>query len=293
MSGRRVFKRLHEEKHEAERPVLVINSDEVHYWKIAPGKQAVLWDQCMAESFICMGWGSHNSQGWTFAKVIKPNDRIVANKGKSLVLGIGTVTGPCHYDPTERPYFTKGCFLIPVKWDDTRPRRIVKEESWFRTLRKLTPAKFKEIVEILPPLPDDGGTPPELPAPPFIDGGVFGGTPEQNRLVEQNAIKHVTAKYEQDGWKVKSIEKENRGYDLFCTRKGQEAHVEVKGTSGDTPTFIITANEVRAAREDTAFRLCVVLNARTKNRICREFTGRQFQSQFGLTPLQFMANIVS
>jgi len=61
-----------------------------------------------------------------------------------------------------------------------------------------------------------------------------------------------------EGWAVGSIEAERCGYDLRCTQGDQERHMELKGTPGDQPAFIFTAQELRCANEDKAFELWVV-----------------------------------
>jgi len=78
-------------------------------------------------------------QLWKFAN-IKEGDRIIANRGTSLVLGIGTVVGP--------PYFVHGKRFghrLPVKWDDLQPRP-VRELGWRRTLIELNREKFESIL---------------------------------------------------------------------------------------------------------------------------------------------------
>jgi 5-methylcytosine-specific restriction enzyme B len=117
------------------------------YWKIAPGENAWNWDACREGGFIAIGWeemgdvsnlskSQFNSkrddllkehpdwnkiaveQVWKFAH-IKEGDRIIANKGITEVLGIGTTTGPY--------YFVEGLrhgHRIPVEWEDLAPRRI-------------------------------------------------------------------------------------------------------------------------------------------------------------------------
>jgi 5-methylcytosine-specific restriction protein B len=90
-------------------------------WKIAPGDDAWQWDECRNDKFIAVGWDDFGDlsgidhsefdkrcemllpenpqwtkigceQLWRFSQ-IKSGDRIVANRGTTEVLGIGTVTG--------------------------------------------------------------------------------------------------------------------------------------------------------------------------------------------------------
>ncbi len=140
----------------------------IHYWKIAPGEDAWQWEDCRDKGFIAMGWEEIGDisrlsksefeskrikldsryegwskvgleQLWKFAH-IKEGDRIVANRGTTLVLGIGTVVGPYYFVHDE-----EFGHRLPVKWDDLRPR-LVKEPGWRRTLIELDLEKFERIL---------------------------------------------------------------------------------------------------------------------------------------------------
>jgi len=94
------------------------------------------------------------------------------------------------------------------------------------------------------------------------EGGVAGfGCTGVNREVERAAIKFVTARYQQEGWQVVSVESERVGYDLLATKDGDERHLEVKGTGGADVDFILTAGEKRRAEADPAFVCCVLTSA--------------------------------
>ncbi|MBD1858006.1 MULTISPECIES: AAA family ATPase [Leptolyngbya] len=142
------------------------------YWKIAPGENAWQWNECREQGFIAIGWDelgdiSHLSklefdarrddliaqhpewkwsktgvnQVWQFSQ-IQEGDRIVANRGKTEVLGIGTVTGSYYFDATVSQHNHR----LPVQWDDlvTRP---VNKNGWQRTLIPLTEAEFSDITK--------------------------------------------------------------------------------------------------------------------------------------------------
>ncbi|MCG3135466.1 MAG: hypothetical protein HMLKMBBP_03122 [Planctomycetes bacterium] len=160
--------------------------DSVQYWKIAPGKGAWQWNECRQDGFIGIGWGSlgdlsglthtefaarkaqylkdRNAKGagveqaWRFSR-IPVGARVLANQGKSIVLGFGTVTGAYYYEPgAMQPH------RLRVRWDDVEPRR-VKDSSWIGTLRPLTREKFEEYllapkldpseIQLAPPPADD------------------------------------------------------------------------------------------------------------------------------------------
>jgi AAA domain (dynein-related subfamily) len=145
---------------------------ELNFWKIAPGDKGWQWEECRENNFIAVGWDDfgdlsgidrdefdkrfaklHESnpdlnkagceQLWKFSK-IKRRDRIVANRGTSEVLGIGTVTGPYYFTPD-----VEFGHRLPVRWDDVRLRKVEKG-GWKRTLISLSEADFNEIVNAVP-----------------------------------------------------------------------------------------------------------------------------------------------
>lgn len=164
------------------------NFGKVRCWKIAPGKDAWNWETCRDEGFIAVGWdelgdlgGVSDSeftersskfvdkingwtvkgsrQAWRFANRILPGDRIIANRGTTEILGIGTVTGDYYFVPD-----TKHGHRLPVDWDDVTHRQ-VKENGWKRTLvRIISPQKVKELFEA-PPV-GEGTPPPTIPPVP-------------------------------------------------------------------------------------------------------------------------------
>ena len=79
----------------------------------------------------------------------------------------------------------------------------------------------------------------ETSAEQALKGAGF-GTYEQNKKVEEAALYHVKRHFKAQGWAVRDVSSENRGYDLLCKRSGEERHVEVKGARGDGQQFIIT-----------------------------------------------------
>ena len=120
-------------------------------------------------------------------------------------------------------------------------------------------------------------------------GGGF-GNPETNRKVEQAAIAYVTDDYKKNGWLVKSIESEKRGFDLLCTKDEAQEHVEVKGVQGDFVSFIITNGEAKQAQTDKHFVLCVVTSALTAPKL-HKFTAKEFQEKFVLETVSYRASL--
>jgi hypothetical protein len=99
-------------------------------------------------------------------------------------------------------------------------------------------------------------------------GGAGFGDPLANSVVESAAMDAVTEFYGDD-WKAKDVSLDKVGWDITFTHKRTReiARVEVKGLSGDRPIVLLTANEIRAAREDSDWYLAVVTRALTKPKV--------------------------
>ncbi len=153
------------------------------HWKVAPGREAWNWETWQQEGYISVGWEAvgdlsgvaredidglfakarEQHPDYTpggavtlrrFAKDIKPGHRIVANKGKETVLGIGTVTGEYYFvDDVEHGH------RIPVEWDDVRPRSIPTQNGWVQTLVSLSAEDFESIRQTAPQEPTEMAAP--------------------------------------------------------------------------------------------------------------------------------------
>ena len=71
---------------------------------------------------------------------------------------------------------------------------------------------------------------------------------EERKAVEMRAMKLATEHYEARGYLVEDVSG-NSPYDLVCTKDGSELRVEVKGTTGEGVSVLLTANEVAHARD--------------------------------------------
>ncbi len=86
--------------------------------------------------------------------------------------------------------------------------------------------------------------------------------PETRALVEDAAVKLVTAHYRDMGWAVTSVEHENNGWDLNVSRSRRVLRVEVKGLAGEGGVEL-TPGEYKAMLADAtrmSYRLAVVWN---------------------------------
>ena len=101
-------------------------------WAIAPGEGARLWNEFLELEIAAIGWDDlddlseyrsreaihqaliENGHGqnptmaslgtWEFAHVMKKGDIVLAKRGRSVILGWGTVTGDYSYDPERAEY---------------------------------------------------------------------------------------------------------------------------------------------------------------------------------------------
>ena len=88
--------------------------------------------------------------------------------------------------------------------------------------------------------------------------------PEKNAQVEKAAINTTTRHFENIGYTVKSVEKDNVGWDLEATRGKTKLLIEVKGLSGKALSVELTPNEYRwLSKKKDSYRLCVVSTALT------------------------------
>jgi hypothetical protein len=143
------------------------------FWKVAPGRNGIAWPEWRQRGMAAIGWpdlgdismlseadfqtrskakydNDKRSAGpyqvWLF-RSIQPGDRVVANNGRTSILGVGTVTEGYRYRPGEHAVEGEDFpHQIKVKWDDTTARDIEDQADWTRTLRELPQEKFETLV---------------------------------------------------------------------------------------------------------------------------------------------------
>lgn len=147
---------------------------EEKYLKIAPGRDAAHWEECQKGGYISMGWDDvgdltefndydefktsflkYNFQSspqkntekanelWEFYQ-LKTGDKVIANKGKSQILAIGTVTDKGYEYRVDIPDHKH---VVYVNWDKVYepPLDIPKQEYWgYKTAVKVGK---KEVLE--------------------------------------------------------------------------------------------------------------------------------------------------
>lgn len=117
------------------------------------------------------------------------------------------------------------------------------------------------------------------------------GLAENNRIVEIAAICAVTEHFTKQGYKVKSRERENVGYDLEARKGSSVRHIEVKGTSGDEQVFMLTKNEDETAHRDSAFTLAIVTQATSKSHCIHEYDSKSMKTNFDIQPITYRGSI--
>jgi len=142
--------------------------------------------------------------------------------------------------------------------------------------------------ELIPSGHVGGGpqTEDDVPAAPV---GAGFGDPAENRLVEAAAVRAVVKVYKEDGWTVRSVERDKCGFDLDCSKDGVVEQVEVKGVRGAGLCFVITAGEVKQAHTNPNFFLVVVTSALTASPTLTKFSGEGFVQRFDLAAIQYRA----
>lgn len=123
--------------------------------------------------------------------------------------------------------------------------------------------------------------------PPESKGVKRKSDPARRYKVENAAINYVIKHYE--GFRCKSVERENKGWDLEFKRGSVQLLVEVKGCSGHEAKVELTPNEYTAMRrQNPHYRLAIVTNALDKPHLSivsfngsdgtwRDKTGRKFR----------------
>ena len=143
--------------------------------KIAPGELAKYWDDCLDGSYICVGWDQvgdltefdskdafrevfrehfpYNgaeatvsrkaNELWTLRE-LQPGDKVIANRGTSEILAIGTVNETGYqWRPERREYR----HTVGVDWNTDFAREIRPVKAWATTTVSKVPANlYREIL---------------------------------------------------------------------------------------------------------------------------------------------------
>ncbi|AVH24493.1 AAA domain-containing protein [Nocardia cyriacigeorgica] len=142
-------------------------------WKIAPGENARHWPDCLAQNYIRVGWDEvgdlaqytsdtelkhaidnywSDRPGGNLVKArnllafrdLEPGDRIVANRGKTHVLAVGTVSGGYYYNEDLPEYR----HIVPVDWDTSLSQDLAEpQNAWVPTFAKVPEKLFAQLTD--------------------------------------------------------------------------------------------------------------------------------------------------
>jgi len=144
--------------------------DGVTVWKVAPGEQGEYWESCRTGGYIGINWAEFGDltsveraaferlrdqlaaqhgwktqgveQVWAFAKKIQVGDIVLANQGKSQILGLGRIVRTYYFQPGAVDGHRVG-----VDWYDLTPRVLATRENyWQWTVVKIEADQFKSLL---------------------------------------------------------------------------------------------------------------------------------------------------
>jgi hypothetical protein len=228
--------------------------------------------------------------------LMKPDDLILAYQTNDRTLvgvcRVAKLTG----GPGEKRMWLKPLYRFdtPIPVHDLKRDRpeLLRVRAFASGFPQMLYAVSKEEREVLAKLCGVNLTvvagQPVLPPRDRRAGAGFGEA-EENKKVEQAAVRAVEAWYLRRRWKVTKVEAEKRGYDLICTSSDAVEHVEVKGVRGSEPSFIITAGELKQAETNVRFVICIVTAAGSARPRVQRLTGTELCQRFAFRPLQYHA----
>jgi hypothetical protein len=91
-------------------------------------------------------------------------------------------------------------------------------------------------------------------------GQGFASTPEQRRAIEDHSMAAAKRHYQRNGYEVTDVSKQ-KSWDFECRKGRGVLHVEVKGTTTDGRTVVLTKNEVTHALSGKARCVLFVLHS--------------------------------
>lgn len=147
------------------------SSEGARYWQIAPGDQGFLWEDCKKRNIIRVGWDEmsdlssvatreeldslyeqlYNKENkistrmlWDFISEVKEGDIVLANKGKSEILGIGLVMDSTYFFDEKLSEYRHYKY---VDWYDSINSFQIKPINKFgTTIKELKEEEYREIL---------------------------------------------------------------------------------------------------------------------------------------------------
>lgn len=91
---------------------------------------------------------------------------------------------------------------------------------------------------------------------------IYNSNPELRQKTEKAAILKATEYYEKQGYEVRSVERDNVGWDLEARMIDELLRIEVKGLFGLNKQIQLTPNEYKHfLKNEVDYRLCIINNA--------------------------------
>lgn len=118
---------------------------------------------------------------------------------------------------------------------------------------RLDAVKIHTLLEGIAPSPSSRG-----PAPSACGQG-FGLSQAERKTVELHAMRIARELYESRSWKV--VDKSSsHPFDLLATKESQKRFIEVKGTTGEGHSIILTHGEVEYVRNNKKTSALVIVS---------------------------------
>lgn len=189
--------------------------------KIAPGENASYWKDCLEQGIMVVGWdevgdlrkypeassyraafnekfsGIYRNNKSTMGRAanelwalrdLRPGDVIVANRGKSEILGVGEVVAPGYEFLPERAGFKHA---VHVAWDTTKARKVPTQEGWMRTIVPVSESELKALIELTddktPPSGLEAGT--SAVAPPITLAQILSAIEGEGMRLEARTVR--------------------------------------------------------------------------------------------------------
>ena len=203
------------------------------------------------------------------------------------IWGVGTVLGPIERGEPDKDWTNpkkagKAEWFVPVYIEffaQPISRDELKQHPELRDLAvirfpngpnpsRITASQWDALQELLPeespPPPADDQDEGEVVTEEELEEGLAQARAEDRAAVEHAAIAAVIEAYEEDGWEIDDVQRENRGWDLTARRGEETELVEVKGRAAASQLVLLSRNEIRAAAENPNWWLVIVTEALTE-----------------------------
>lgn len=198
-----------------------------------------------------------------FVYEMKPGDVVVYPCREDRMIYLGEVTGDYQHvpgggkDPNRRA----------VRWVKALPRSAFPKAMHGDFKHRLTLVELKDnaglYLTAFEGHPSGTTTGDDLAKLVGGSGQGFGLSPEQRRLVEQRAMAAAADWLRANGFEALRDVAVTASCDYVANRAGHDYVIEVKGTTGDLGSIVLTANEVALHRDWRPHNLLIVVHGIT------------------------------